>query len=88
MYGSKNVSYFNFQKEKIKIEFVRGNIRTDGTKSRNFFVIDDPKKISVEHKWTYKNGVGGGGYSINFNKDTYIDYVMFLIKQKYKNVLN
>ena len=29
----------------------------------------------------------GGGYSINFNKDTDIEYVMFLIKQK-QNVVN
>ena len=88
MYGTKNISFFNFQKEKIKIELNRGNIHTDGKKSRNFFVIDDPKNISVENTWTYKNGVGGGIYSINFYKDTDIEYLMFLIKQKYKNILN
>ena len=88
MYGKKTVSYFIFRKDKIVMEFVRGNIMTDGSKSKNYFVIDDPKGISVEGTWTYKNGVQGGTYKIPFNKDSDVEYFMFLIKQKYKNIVS
>ena len=86
MYGKKTVSYFIFRKDKIVMEFVRGNILTDGSKSKNYFVIDDPKGISVEGTWTYKNGVQGGIYKIPLDKDSDVEYFMFLIKQKYKNI--
>jgi len=86
MYGKKTVSYFIFRKDKIVMEFVRGNILTDGSKSKNYFVIDDPKEISVEGTWTYKNGVQGGIYKIPLDKDSDVEYFMFLIKQKYKNI--
>ena len=45
MYGNKTISYFLFRKDKIVMELVRGNIMTDGSKSKNYFVIDDPKRI-------------------------------------------
>ena len=77
MIGTKTISYFNFQKSKIVIEFIRGQIHTDGSKSRKFFEIDDPKGISIENKWTYKSGVEGGGYKILFGKDVDIEYIMF-----------
>ena len=45
----------------------RGNIRVDGSKSKNFFTLDDPKKISKEqyklkflntpHNQIYINGI-------------------------------
>ena len=35
MYGNKTISYFLFRKDKIVMEFVRGNIMTDGSKSKN-----------------------------------------------------
>ena len=88
MYGNKTISYFLFRKDKIQMEFVRGNIMTDGSKSKNYFVIDDPKRISVEGTWTYKNGVQGGIYKIPLDKDSDVEYFMFLIKQKYKIIVN
>jgi len=88
MYGNKTISYFTFRKDKIVMEFNRGNLMTDGSKSKNYFVIDDPKGISVEGTWTYKNGVQGGTYKIPFNKDSDVEYFMFLIKQKYKNIVS
>ena len=88
MYGNKTISYFLFRKDKIVMEFVRGNIMTDGSKSKNYFVIDDPKRISVEGTWTYKNGVQGGIYKIPLDKDSDVEYFIFLIKQKYKNIVN
>ena len=88
MYGSKTVSYFTFRKDKIQIGMVRGNINTDGSKSKNYFTIDDPKKISLEVSWTWKTGTQGTEYKIQFNKNSDVEYYMFLIKQKYKNIVN
>ena len=68
--------------------FKRGNINTDGSKSKNYFTLDDPKKISNKGSWTWKSGAKGNVYKIIINKEIDIDYIMFLIKQKYKNITN
>ena len=86
MIGNKNVVVFIFRKEKIQIELNRGNINPDGKKSRNYFTLDDPKKISQKSSWEWKSGTKGSIYKIPFNKNSDIDYMMFLIKQKYKNL--
>ena len=83
---NKTICYFNFKISKIRMDFVRGNIKTDGTKSKNYFSLDDPKKISKEDSWTWKNGTQGTVYKTHLDKDFDIDYVKFLIKQKVKNL--
>ena len=88
MYGNKSIAFLWFQKNKIVIELNRGNIKTDGSKSKNYFIIDDPKKLTYEGSWTYKNGVQGGVYKINLDKNSDIEYVMFLVNQKLKNIIN
>ena len=88
MYGSKTVWYCTFRKDKIWMECLRGNTLKDGTNSKNFFTIDDPKDVSEDYSWTWKDGVKGNTYRIQFLKDSDIDYFMFLIKQKYKNIVN
>tara|TARA_Y100000768_G_scaffold313539_1_gene248302 strand:+ start:2585 stop:3541 length:957 start_codon:yes stop_codon:yes gene_type:complete len=88
MSGNKTISYFIFRKESIVIELVRGNIKTDGEKSRNYFDIDDSKNLTEERFWTWRNGTKGSVYVIRFKKSSDIDYMMFLIKQKYKNISN
>lgn len=85
---NKTVGYFNFQKNGIRLDFSRGNVNPDGTRSKNYFDIDDPKGISKESSWEWKSGTKGTVYKISILKDTDIDYIMFLIKQKYKNILN
>ena len=42
--SSLNIVSFIFRKEKIQIEVGRGNVKTDGSKSRNYFDMDDPKR--------------------------------------------
>lgn len=86
MLDNKTIAYFNFQKKGIRLDFSRGNIMTDGSKSKNYFNIDDPKKIAKESSWTWKSGTKGTVYKVSIFKDTDIDYIMFLIKQKYKNL--
>ena len=46
----------------------------------------DPKKISKEDSWTWKNGTQGTVYKTHLDKGFDIDYVKFLIKQKVKNL--
>ena len=80
--------YCGFTKNKVNIGFVRGNIKTDGSKSKNFFDIDDPKSIVKEQSWTYKNGVVGNDYKLQLDKNSDIDYLVFLVNQKIKNINN
>lgn len=85
VYLGKNLCYFLFRKSHIELEINRGLVNTDGSKSKNYFNIDDPKNISKEYSWTWKNGIQGTVYKISIKKNSDIDYLMFLIKQKYKN---
>ena len=87
MLGGKTICYFNFKKTKINMEFVRGTIKTDGSKSKDFFSLDDPKGISKESSWEWKNGNKGCVYIVYLDKSFDIDYINFLIKQKY-NILS
>ena len=84
----KTIAYFNFQKNAIRMDFNVGNIYTDGSKSKGFFILDDPKKVSSLRTWEWKNGVIGNVYKVPISNETDIDYVMFLLKQKYKNLRN
>ena len=63
-------------------------IRLGGRKSKGFFTIDDPKKISKAATWTWKSGVKGAVYKIKLDKDFDIDYIKFLIKQKYNSIIS
>jgi hypothetical protein len=83
---SKNVCFCNFRRNYILIEILRGNVNPDGSKSKNFFTLDDPKGISEEGSWEWKSGVKGNVYKIKFNKETDLDYIMFLINQKVKSI--
>lgn len=83
---TKNICYCVFRRSCISIELGRGNINTDGSKSKNFFTLDDPKGISEEGSWEWKSGVKGNIYKIKFDKNTDLDYLMFLINQKVKSI--
>jgi hypothetical protein len=74
---SKNVCFCNFRRNYILIEILRGNVNPDGSKSKNFFTLDDPKGISEEGSWEWKSGVKGNMYKIKFNRETDLDYVMY-----------
>ena len=80
------VTYINFYKESLRIRFVRGNIKTDGTKSKGFFKLDDPKKIFNVQKIKFKNGVVREYYNMKLTDLDNMGYVMLLIKQKYNSL--
>lgn len=88
IYNGKTLSYLIFRKNNVVIEIGRGNVNPDGTKSKNYFDIDDPKGISKESSWEWKSGTMGTIYKIPMNKNSDNDYLMFLIKQKYNNLSN
>lgn len=83
---TKKICFCNFRKNYISIEILRGNINPEGIKSKNFFNLDDPKGISEEGSWEWKSGVKGNIYRIRFDKNSDMDYIMFLVKQKYKSL--
>lgn len=84
--NGKGVCYFNFKKQFIKGEIIRGNIYPDGKKSKKFFIIDDPKNICREYNFTYKSGIEGHRYIFDIKANINLDYLEMLIKQKYSQV--
>ncbi len=87
MYYGKTVCYFNFMKKGIRIDILRGNVNLDGSKSKNYFDIDDPKGISTEGSWEWKSGTMGTLYRIYIDEKSDIEYTLFLIKQKYNQLI-
>ena len=83
MYQGTTICYFNFLKSYIRVDVLRGNEQPDGTRSKKFFYLDDPKGLSKEGNWTYKTGVQGHCYIIQLDDKSDINYLLFLIKQKY-----
>ena len=86
MLNGKTLCFLIFRKNSITLEISRGNINPDGSKSKNYFDLDDPKGISKEGSWEWKSGTKGTIYKIPIDKNTDLEYVMFLIKQKYNNL--
>jgi predicted transport protein len=83
---TKMICYVKFRKSHVTIGMGRGNVNPDGTKSKNYFDLDDPKGISEEGSWEWKSGVKGTVYRVRFDKNTDLDYLMFLINQKVKSM--
>ncbi len=81
----KTIAYFNSRAEGFKIHIVRGFIRENGKETKNFLTLDDPKKMAKEINWKYLNDEQHA-YEILFNKDTDVDYLMFLMKQQLKKM--
>ena len=87
MINKINIASFSFRKQVINIDIIRGVLKTDNTKSKNYFTLDDPKQISKNTTWKWNDGNIGSKYKIKITKNTDTDYLMFLIKQKYKNLV-
>jgi len=83
LYQSTAIAHFYFQKQRVRIDVMRGNEKVDGSFSKKFFEMDDPKGISKSGNWVWKTGVKGHYYSISLDSNSDVDYLMFLLKQKY-----
>ena len=85
-YNHRKVCYIHFGKSGFHIDLRRGNIDINGKKSKTYFDLDDPKNLAIEDKWTKKSGVKGGKFRIPVKVNTDLNYVFFLVKQKYKQI--
>jgi len=86
VFGKKTLCYCNFKTKNIFIEINRGIKKVGGEKSKNFFNIDDPKKLTTTYSWTWKSGDRGNVYKIKFDDKTDLNYLIFLLKQKYESL--
>ena len=84
--GSKNITAVRFMRNKLDLDIARGNIFLDGSRSKSFFSFDDAKNICMERSWTYKDGKVGNSYGITLSKSDEIDYVIYLLNQKYETL--
>jgi len=80
------VCFIHFRKKRLQIEVLRGNIKEDGEYSRGFFNVDDPKGVTKNRSWNWKSGAQGHVYVIGLKDLSELDYVMFLLEQKYTSM--
>jgi hypothetical protein len=80
------VCFIHFRQRELKIEILRGNKKPTGELSRGFFNIDDPKTMAEERSWTWKSEQTGHVYVIHVGEIDELDYVMFLLEQKYRSL--
>jgi hypothetical protein len=80
------VCFIHFKKTELRIDILRGQKKPNGEYSKGFFNIDDPKHQTKERTWTWKSGQTGHVYAISVDKLEDIDYLMFLLDQKYKSL--
>ena len=84
--GSKLVTAVRFLRNKLDLDINRGDILLDNSRSKGFFSFDDAKNICKEKSWKYKSGVVGNSYGIQLSKSEEIDYIVYLLKQKYETL--
>jgi predicted transport protein len=84
--NGKAVCYVHFRKSNLPIDINRGVIYPDGTKSKDFFTLDDPKSFCSEKDFNWSNGNKGANYSFSVKSKDDLEYVLWLIKQKYDSI--
>jgi hypothetical protein len=84
--GGKTVAFLNLRKNLICPEILRGNKSAEGEESKKFFYLDDPKGMAEERLWTWKSGRTGHVYKIELKESEQLDYVLFLLNQKYDSM--
>lgn len=78
------VCFVHFLKNSLTIDIRQGNIYADGTtKSSGYFELDDPKNMSEKREFTWSSGVKGNFYTLTLKSKSELEYVLWLIKQKY-----
>ncbi len=84
--NNTGICFIHFRNKEFRIDVLRGTIKVDKSKSKGFFTLDDPKKLGVEGSWTWKSGETGHTYKIPLKKENDLDYVMYLLEQKYNSI--
>lgn len=80
------VCYIHFRKKELRIHVLRGNTKENGEHSKGFFDVDDPKGMTGSRSWKWKSGQQGHEYTISLKDLSDVDYVMFLLEQKYSSM--
>ena len=80
------VCFIHFRKTQLRINIPKGTTKQGGETSKGFFTIDDPKAMTLNKFWTWKSGQTGHEYIISLNNQEDLDYVMFLLEQKYNSM--
>ena len=83
---SKVFAYIEFKKTHLYVDFNRGNYKTDGSTSKNFFDLEDPKGMAIERTRSYKDGIIISSYRVKIDNISDIKYVVDLINQKYESL--
>lgn len=83
-YEGTALIYVRFRKREFQCEMIRGNLYPDGKTRKRFFEIDDPKELTGLRTWNWKSGVIGSVYTFALREIGQIDYLMYLVKQKYE----
>jgi len=78
------ICYLRLREKEIRIEILRGNKKPTGALSKGFFTVDDPKQMTHEKLWTWKDGATGHAYTVTLDNIENLSYVMYLLDQKYK----
>lgn len=82
----KRICYIRFQKNALRISILRGQENISGGKSSNFFTLDDPKKLADEKDRTVRSKFRQHSYVMHLRNLEEIDYLIFLLDQKYKSL--
>jgi len=86
-YEEAPLIFVKFRKKGIRCELPRGTTHSDGTVSKKFFEIDDPKKITRVSEWAWSSsGNKGSRYRFNIDQMNQLDYGMYLVKQAYEHM--
>lgn len=85
--NSTNICYVHFRKSNLSIDILRGVDYPDGTKSKDFFTLDDPKNYCREREINFRSGRKGANYSFDVRSKDDLEYALWLIKQKYNSIM-
>ena len=85
--NGKSVCLTKFRKNHIYFSLLRGSLNPDGTYSKGYFTLDDPKGVSVEKSRDLNSDSRQFSYGISVDSKFDIDYLFFLLKQKYNQLM-
>jgi hypothetical protein len=81
--NGKTICYTKFRKNHIYFSLLRGSINPDGTYSKGYFTLDDPKSLSIEKSRDLNSDSKQIAYGITVDSKFDIGYLFFILKQKY-----
>lgn len=82
----KVIGYAHFKKNMLEFHFTRGNIYKDGSKSKGYFTLDDPKNIADEGVVNWSSGDKRYYYIVKISSENDLEYLIWLFKQKAKSI--